>query len=144
MRKLFGLERYQAVGGIVVLLMGIAAVAILYYWVSIAGHGELGKKEGYSILQSVEIENRNDADRTTPIIKRNVSNSGYDVIGLPTFDTKFPRTWIVLNKTPPNGKILMLPADLNFQIDCAYVAALPTKGEINPVVFSFLTGGCKR
>jgi hypothetical protein len=144
MRRLFGLERYQVVVSVMVLLMGAATAAVLYYWVSNARNGELGEKEGYSILESMEFENRTGADRTTPIIKRNVSNSGYDVIGLPTFDTKFPRTWIILNKTAPNGKILMLPADLNFQIDCAYVAALPTKGEVNPVVFSFLTGGCKR
>jgi hypothetical protein len=144
MRKLFGLKRDQVVMSVVVLLAAVAIAAISNYWVSMARHGELGEKDGYSALQRVEFENRVDVDKTTPIIKRNVSSFGYDVLGLPTFDKKFPRTWIILNKTAPSGKVMRLPLDLSFHVDCAYVAALPTKGNVDPPVLSFLMGGCER
>ena len=144
MRKLLGIGRYQVVVGLAVLAISVGIAMLSYHWISNARRGELGEKEEYSVLQTIEFENRMVGGTVTPIIKRNVSNSGYDILGVPTLDKEFPRTWIILNKTAPSGKIMLVPTTLKFHADCAFVAALRLKAEVDPTVFAYLQQNCGR
>jgi hypothetical protein len=144
MRKLQGIGRYQVVVGLAILAISAGIAVLSHHWISNARRGELGEKEEYSVLQTIEFENRTVSDSVTPIIKRKVSNSAYDILGVPTLDKEFPRTWIILNKTAPNGKIMLLPTTLKFHVDCAFLAALRMKADVDPTVFAYLQQNCGR
>ncbi|MQA40164.1 hypothetical protein [Rugamonas aquatica] len=124
------------------LIIAIALAAATYYWFAVVRVGELGTKNAYSFLQDIEIENRQTDVKSGPIVLDRMSASGYWVLGLVSNDKKFPRTWIILNQTAPDGTVLMLPVGTGAQVSCGYIDNLPRAALSDPQVLQFLEGIC--
>jgi len=101
--------------------------------------GEFGAKSAYAILQSLESDHRNDADRNSVIYLENAYGTRYNVLGIPVNDSKYPRTWLLLTRTNAR-EIMMVPSGKSFKIQCSYVQHI--SGRIDPVVFDFLMKNC--
>ena len=106
--------------------------------------GEFGKKDAFASLQSVEFAHRGDADKDSPIILKGLSDSGYDVLGLPTRDKTFPRAWLILNEKSHDSQVKILPEGVKFYVSCVYVSDLKSKIEMNHEVLIFLQKSCSK
>jgi hypothetical protein len=129
-----------AAGGGAVILLMVAA----YYWYAAIQFGELGRKDFYSFLQEVELKNRGVDPNRGPILLDKTSVSEFSVLGLKSSDTKFPRTWIILDRTAPDGSVLKLPTDTTAQVSCDYVEGLRAKKSYDVKVLQFLGSICTK
>ena len=132
----------------VIISVALIVLAVLasgvYYWRAVLQPGEIGTKEAYAILQSVEFEHRQDANTSAPIFIRNAASSSYDVLGLASNEKANPRVWIVLNKILSNDDVIMVPTQLQFHVHCAYIADLSSKVKIERKVELFLISRCEK
>ena len=126
------------------IMVAVALAAAAYYWFAVIRLGEFAMKDYYSFLQGIEMENRGIGAKTGPILLDRMSASGFRVIGLESHDKKFPRTWIILNKTAPDGTVLMLPVGTGVQVPCRYIEDLRAKELSDPKVIQFLEGICTK
>lgn len=123
-------------------VFAVAIAVMLHNSIDAVRSGELGTKDVYSFLQGIEFEHRNDQNKIDPIFINRLSDAGYIVLGLATNDPAFPRTWIVLNKTAPDGTVIMVPAHMECNVNCNFVANLSTRKSIDPHVLSYLKSIC--
>ena len=125
--------------------VGIVTLAVgsYLYVVLIVAKGELGEAPGWTVLQGLEVQYRGNSDTTSPILLSNPLESPYMVLGLPAEDTKYPRAWVILNETRPNGSVYMLPQDGNLKVRCGDIDELSAKVKIVPAVLKLLRAKCK-
>ncbi|WDH22902.1 hypothetical protein [Pseudomonas chlororaphis] len=110
-----------------VLTMILAVAIFVFQLYTRSMDGELGNKKDYSILQGVESEHRNDANRISLIVINNINQTGRDVAGFPVDADQFARVWIVLNKTGAEGTIFAIPDHLKNKILCRDVDVISSK-----------------
>lgn len=104
--------------------------------------GELGQKEDYAILQSVESEHRNDTDKVSLIIFKNVAGTGRDVVGFPVKSAQSPPVWVTLNKTAVDGTVFAMPGQLKNQISCRDIDTTSTEYNASSKIFDDLYSKC--
>ncbi len=105
---------------------GLLAVGLLIF---VAGYffmnqGELGDKEKYALLQTVEVKNRNEIVPTDLILKRNAEGTKFDILGIPTGDDKYPMTWVLLNGVDYKDGVISLPPAMPMKKRCEQLLAL--------------------
>ena len=115
---------------------------VIAYLMFVVPKGELGEARGWSVLQSVEVAHRGDPDTKSPILLVDPLESNFVVLGLPSDDKKFPRTWLILDTTTPSSSIYLLPQGQEFHVSCSYLADLLSKVKIAPVVLALLKARC--
>jgi hypothetical protein len=132
--------RYR-VGLIVVVILAALGGIVSWYGVWIFSHGELAEKPLYATLQGAEIGHRADTDRTSVLLIENAAGTGYTVLGVPTAESEYSRTWVILNATGPDEEVMFLPK-ARFALACQYVSKLKSQVQISPAVLRFLISRC--
>lgn len=103
--------------------------------------GELGTKDYYATLQALEFDNRDNKD-PSPILKKNVNGSGLDVLGVRGGDADRTRVWVVLNRTSPDGRPLMIPLNLSIGTDCASILGAVSGKQVVDAAKQYLLNHC--
>jgi hypothetical protein len=125
----------------VVLIAGAVVLLLAEFYVNSVRQGELGEKVPGSVLQGVEITHRDDPDHLCVLLERNALGSGYTLLGVPSSNSAYPRVWIIVNATGPEGKIEFMPS-VAFKLSCTYIDDLRSKVTVDPAVLSFLKARC--
>src|ERR1700730_15733892 len=120
----------------VVLLILIVSLALYIKFVVLKG--ELGEKRAAVLLQGIEFKSREKLDAQEPVLLYNAEGSGYNVLGLPTKDAKFPHVWIILNEAAPMSSVYKMPGDVPYYVRCSFVSDLSSKTQIVPQVLDAL------
>jgi hypothetical protein len=129
------------VGLTVVVVLATLIGLVSWYGFWIFSHGELAEKPFYATLQGVEIGHRADPDRISVLLVENAAETRYTVLGVPTEESEYPRTWVILNATGPDEEVMFLPK-AKFKVACEYVSRLKLQLQINPTVLEFLMSRC--
>ncbi|WP_338525130.1 hypothetical protein NUH87_05670 [Pseudomonas batumici] len=124
------------------LIMLLAVVVFVYQLYTRAMSGELGDKKYYSILQGLELEHRNDVDRTFVMIINNVNQAGVDVVGFPAEANQAARVWVILNRIGENGALFAVPERLKTKILCRDVDVVSSKKQGDNKVLERLYFSC--
>jgi hypothetical protein len=127
---------------LIALLSAIAIATVVLYVFLVVSKGELGEARGWTVLQSLEVRHRADSDSRTSVLLFNPLGSDFVVLGVPTDNAVYPRTWIVLNKTTPRGEVYMLPKDQRIRLSCAYFGELHNKIAMAQSVSELLGAQC--
>ena len=124
--------------------ISMAVVASLSYAIwAMFRSDEVVEKSVWAVLQGVEAQHRNLADRTTPMTLENANGSGFTVVGLPTGDARFPRAWLIVNKTTPGARVKILPPDIAVQVSCSYVDEIHERMQVEQAASEFLSLNCR-
>ena len=118
-----------AFGGLVV--VGLLVFLFGYAFIN---NGELGDKEKYALLQSVELSYRDQAISDRLILKRKVKGTKFDVLGLPTENEAYPLTWVLLNDLDYQGGTIFMPSAMRLKAECEQLSAVLTTVEVRPEV----------
>lgn len=128
--------------GVALLLVLVIGAGGLYLALNrYFSRGELGDKDYYALLQSVEFDNRDDK-APNPILKENVNGSGLNVLGIRGADAAETRIWIVLNRASTEGQPLMVPLDIPLKPNCAAIRSAISGKDVVNVVKQYLLRGC--
>ncbi|WP_199099489.1 hypothetical protein [Dyella sp. ASV21] len=128
-------------GGALLAVLLIAAGGTYLALSGFFSRGELGTKDYYATLQRVEFENRDNKD-PNPIRRENVDDSGLDVLGVPGGDAPETRVWIVLNRTSPDGRFLIIPQDIPIKADCDSISRAISGEHVVDAVKQYLLKSC--
>ena len=132
------------VGGFLIVIGMAAALGLtlltLYIWL-VLSRGELGEKRGAAYLQGFEFKYRK-TDFREPFVLWNAEGSGYNVLVVPTDDTKYPHAWIILNEAAPMSQVYLMPGDVRYYVSCSFVNDLSAKTQIVPQVLDALRKAC--
>ena len=107
---------------LIAFVLVLLATAFACYFFSLLSHGELASKDDYAYLQNIEFQYRHSKPFDQPLLLHS-ARPDRDVLGLPTGDEKFPRSWLLLNETI-DGKVLMVPEKMNVHVSCRFVGNL--------------------
>jgi hypothetical protein len=127
-----------------ILLMVIFLILGIYYFAIVLPQGELGQKDKWAVLQGVELKYRNNVTNDNPILLKNVNQSGYNVLGIPTASRNSPRAWLILNALGSNKNVIILPENQTLVLSCEYVNELTANAELEQEVVTFLLKICSK
>jgi hypothetical protein len=118
------------------------SAAVIYYVVFVRPNTAIGQAQAWTVLQSVELQHRTDADSASPLLLPNPLHSRYTVLGLPTGNARLPRAWIILNQWTPNSPLKMIPATAHVHVTCGYVEQVLRSADVEQAVKRFLRSRC--
>ena len=97
------------------LIVGALACAALSFFLHT---GELGDKEKFAALQSVESRYRDYGQRDSILVIEHLDGIDEVALGLPTLQAGHPRAWALINELDSQGQLFMSPRDAQLASHC--------------------------
>jgi hypothetical protein len=127
----------------IIVFTGLLPGSFIYYLYYLTTVGELGDKDAYAMLQSIEIENRDAKPIESPIVIKNAYESSYTLLRIPSGNEKYSYVWIILNRVTHDGSVFKMPSTPTGVVSCRFVEELAIKIQINDPVLRYLRSICK-
>lgn len=128
------------------IIAGVAVVALAagaaFYYRQNREPDQPGRGTPWTVLQDVELQHRSDSEHDSPVLLTHPEDSSFYVLGLPTGNSQFPRSWILLNEPTADRTFKQVPANTAVHVDCAYVDSLLASTPVEPPVQSYLKRHC--